>query len=195
MYSEFQKYLPLANSIAKSFSNIPGLDFNEIEIHAQEALLAAARKFDASKGDFTPYASQAIRNALRTLYERQCRHHRHHVYDLDRPGDFQTTESDRIHHIAQPHDASIGTRLARLESAEALKKAMESLPARHREVLAGISEGKSYSEIGVQLGITKQAVHKIALSAVESVKDFLRNQGFGGIDSIGLLASIKTEED
>ena len=63
-------FLPLAAPIARSFSNIPGLDFREIDLCAQEALAAAARKFDPTKGDFAPYAAQAVRNALCGLYEK-----------------------------------------------------------------------------------------------------------------------------
>ena len=77
MDAEIAKLLPLARHIARDFSNIPGLDLPEIEIQAQEALAAARRQFDPSKGDFTANASQAVRNALRSLYEKQVRHHQH----------------------------------------------------------------------------------------------------------------------
>lgn len=188
---QIQAHLPLAGKIAREFLNIPGLPLAEIEIEAQGALAAVARKFDPAKGDFTAYAAQAIRNSLRSLYEKQCRHHRHHAYDLDIPGDFETTATDRVHNVAQPDDLTIGTRLAHTESLAALKKAMEGLPERQQIVLTGIAEGKSYSEIGQTIGISKQAVHKIAAAAVDAVKEGLAQQGFGGIDSLGLLASIK----
>jgi hypothetical protein len=73
--------LPLAAKIAREFSNIPGLPHAEIDLAAQEALANAARRFDPAKGDFTAYAARAVRD----LYERQVRHHRHHIYDLDLP--------------------------------------------------------------------------------------------------------------
>jgi DNA-directed RNA polymerase specialized sigma subunit len=63
MEAEITKLLPLARHIARDFSNIPGLALPEIEIQAQEALAAAGRQFDPSKGDFTAYASQSVRNA------------------------------------------------------------------------------------------------------------------------------------
>jgi DNA-directed RNA polymerase specialized sigma24 family protein len=71
---------------------------------------------------------------------------------------------------------------------------MEGLPERQQIVLSGIAEGRSYSEIGETIGISKQAVHKIASAAVELVKTRLQEQGFGGLDSLGLLASIKPTE-
>jgi len=80
--------LPLAGKIAREFANIPGLPHSEIEMAAQEALANAARLFDPSKGAFTAYASCAMRNALRDLYERQVRHHQHHVYEASTPSAF-----------------------------------------------------------------------------------------------------------
>ena len=79
MEEQVHVLLPLAARIAREFSNIPGLPYAEIEIVAQEALANAARYFDPAKGDFTAYAARAMRNALRDLYERQIRHHRHHI--------------------------------------------------------------------------------------------------------------------
>jgi RNA polymerase sigma factor (sigma-70 family) len=194
MDAEIAKLLPLAGKIACDFSNIPGLDYREIEIQAQEALAAAGRQFNPAKGDFTAYAAQAVRNALRSLYERQVRHHKHHDYVLDHPAVRESTQTDLVQNTPDQKQESVDAGVRRAESIAALRKGMEGLPERHRLVLTGISEGKSYSEIGEQLGISKQAVHKIALAAAESLKGRLRDQGFDGLDSIGLLASIKTEE-
>ncbi len=83
MEERVNELLPLAAKIAREFGNIPGLPFAEIELTAQEALANAARLFDPEKGDFTPYAARAMRNALRDLYERQKRHHHHHEYVLN----------------------------------------------------------------------------------------------------------------
>ncbi len=97
------KLLPLATKIAREFSNIPGLPHAEIELGAQEALAHAARLFDPTKGDFPAYAARAMRNALRDLYERQARHHRHHIYDLDLPiTESATTPEARVQQVEAP---------------------------------------------------------------------------------------------
>ena len=83
MEARANELLPLAAKIAREFDSIPGLPHAEIEIAAQEALARAARSFDPTKGDFAVYAATAMRNALRDLHDRQARHHRHHVYNLD----------------------------------------------------------------------------------------------------------------
>ncbi|MCX6968666.1 MAG: hypothetical protein NTV93_00740 [Verrucomicrobia bacterium] len=54
-------------------------------------------------------------------------------------------------------------------------------------------QGHSYSEIGDQLGMTKQGVHKIADAALKSLREHLESQGFGGLDSVGLLKSFRQE--
>ncbi len=189
MDTEIAKLLPLARHIASNFSNIPGLDLAEIEIQAQEALAAAGRQFDPSKGEFTPYAAQAIRNALRSLYEKQVRHHGHHAYVLDQPAGMESTQADLVQNTPDNKQESVTTQAGRAESLAALQRAMTSLPERYRVVLNGIGQSRSYSEIGIQLGMTKQGVHKIAMAAMQSLREHLESQGFGGLDSVGLLKS------
>ena len=193
MDAEIAKLLPLAPHIARDFSNIPGLDLQEIEIQAQEALAAAGRQFNPFKGDFTAYASQAVRNALRSLYEKQVRHHHHHAYVLDQPAGMQSTQTDLVQNTAEKKQESVATQVNRAESIAALQGAMAQMPERFRVVLTAIGQGHSYSEIGDQLGMTKQGVHKIAAAALQSLREHLASQGFGGLDSVGLLKSFRQE--
>jgi len=193
MDSEIAKHLPLARHIAGEFSNIPGLGIQEIEIQAQEALAAAGRGFDPSKGEFTPYAAQAVRNALRSLYDRQLRHHQHHKYVLDQPAGMQSTQTDLVHNTPDIKQESVATKVSRAQSIEALKQAIEGMSERYRTVLLGVAEGKSYSEIGEQMGMTKQGVHKISAAAMQSLREQLEKQGFAGLDSIGFLKSTREE--
>ncbi len=53
----------------------------------------------------------------------------------------------------------------------------------------GIRDGKSYSEIGTSLGISKQAAHKLAGAAITTLRENLASMGFQGIDTLGLLKS------
>ena len=193
MDSEIAKHLPLARHIANEFSNIPGLSIKEIEIQAQEALAAAGRGFDPSKGEFTPYAAQAVRNALRSLYDRQLRHHQHHKYVLDQPAGMQSTQTDLVHNTPDIKQESVASKVSRAQSIAAIQKAMEGMPERYRVVLSAVAEGKSYSEIGEQIGMTKQGVHKIAEAAMQSLREHLEVQGFAGLDSVGLLKSFRED--
>jgi RNA polymerase sigma factor (sigma-70 family) len=188
MNAQVNQLLPLATKIAREFDNIPGLPHAEIELAAQEALAHAARLFDPAKGDFTAYAARAMRNTLRDLYERQVRHHQHHVYDLDLPvTQFATTPEARIQQVPAPN--ILTEQAAALESSERLEQAMGGLSPRLRLVAECIRDGKSYSEIGTTLGISKQAAHKLAGAAIATLREKLEAMGFQGLDTLGLLKS------
>lgn len=194
MEEQVHVLLPLAARIAREFSNIPGLPYAEIEIVAQEALANAARYFDPAKGDFTAYAARAMRNALRDLYERQIRHHRHHIYDLDLPTtESATTPEARGQQVESPDFPLPNHAAAALESGKRLEMAIESLSPRLRLVAEGIRDGKSYSEIGSMLGVSKQAAHKLAGAAVAALRDHLEAMGFQGVDTLGFLKSRAKE--
>jgi RNA polymerase sigma factor (sigma-70 family) len=179
MDAEVAKLLPLARHIARDFSNIPGLDLPEIEIQAQEALAAAGRQFDPSTGDFTAYSAHAVRYALRSLYEKQVRHHHHHAYVLDQPAGMQSTQTDLVQNIPDTKQESVATKVNRAESIAALQRAMAHMPERFRGVLTAIGQGRSYSEICDRLGMTKQGVHKIATAAIQALRENLESQGYG----------------
>jgi DNA-directed RNA polymerase specialized sigma subunit len=121
MEAQVTEFLPLASKIARELSNIPGLPHAKIEIAAQEALAHAARLFDPAKGDFAAYAARAMRNALRDLYERQIRHHQHHVYGLDIPiTQSATAPGARVQQIPA-RDRPLADHAAALESGKRLE--------------------------------------------------------------------------
>ena len=183
------KLLPLADKIAQEFDNIPGMPHAEIALAAQEALAHAARLYDPAKGDFTAYASRAMRNALRDLYERQVRHHKHHVYGADFLNQ-QSTCGEPVAFRALPSDSPmVELAVAAQESNQRLELAMQALSPKLRAVAEGLRDGKNYREIGESLGVSKQAAHKLAGAAITSLKEQLELMGFRGIDSMGFLKS------
>jgi len=187
MEAQVKELLPLAAKIAREFDNIPGLPHAEIEMAAQEALARAARLFDPAKGDFSAYAARAMRNALRDLYDRQLRHHQHHVYDLNAPATLSS--EPRVQALPALNEKSAHQDAAALESGKRLEQALATLSPRLRQVAEGIRDGKSYSEIGASLGISKQAAHKLAHAAITTLREKLESMGFSGLDTLGLLKS------
>lgn len=189
MNGDVREFLPLAAKVARDFGPITGLAFPEIELTAQEALAHAARLFDPAKGDFAAYAATAMRNALRDLRDRQIRHHRHHLYNLDPTTDpSATTPEPRKHRIPAEH-IRVADEAAANESSERLNLALAALTPRLRQVAEGIRDGKSFSQIGADLGISKQAAHKIANAAIADLRESLARMGFSGLDTLGLLKS------
>ena len=55
---------------------------------------------------------------------------------------------------------------------------MSALSPRLRLVAEGIRDGKSYSEIGSSLGISKQAAHKLAEAAIATLREKLEAMSF-----------------
>lgn len=189
-----ENHLGLAQVIACEYSNIPFATLDEIVAEAQKALASAARHFDAEKGQFTAYAARAIRNALNSLYEKQLRYARAHDFSLDTPehGSGETTESPRINNLTDgsPH---LSVEIRARESRRVLEEVLAALPKRSRSVLEMLREGRSYSEIGDAMNISKQAAHKIGQDALHSLREKLEARGFAGIDSKGFLKSRSTQ--
>ncbi len=191
MDDKINALLPLAAAMARKFDNIPGLPFAEIEMTAQEALAKAARAYEPGKGPFQPYAARAIQNALRDLYERQVRHLKHHSYELDQtsPGGTTREPAPAIQKVADPVARTAGGVAAENETNRLLHAALLDLPPRLRAIAEGIRDGKTYAEIGASLGISKQAAHKMAASAIATLRENLAARGFHGLDTVGLLKS------
>lgn len=52
-----------------------------------------------------------------------------------------------------------------------------------------IRDGKSFSEIGASIGISKQAAHKLPHAAIATLREKLDTMGYSGLDTLGLLKS------
>ena len=186
-----EQHLGLARMIAYEYANIPGASIDEIIAEAESALAAAGRAFDPEKGQFTAYAGRAVRNALNSLFTRQVRYVKVHDFSLDAepPTSDSTSSSARKDHAVPGADVTVAARAA--ESRRILENVLAELSPRSRLMLVGLREGKSYSDIGVELGISKQAVHKVAHAALQSLREKLETRGFSGIDSKGFLKSAR----
>jgi hypothetical protein len=58
-----------------------------------------------------------------------------------------------------------------------------------RSLSTGIRDGRSFSEIGASLGISKQAAHKLSHAAITTLREKLETMGYSGLDTLGLLKS------
>ena len=188
-----EQHLGLARMIAYEYANIPGAGIDEVVAEADAALAAAGRAFDPEKGQFTAYAGRAIRNALNSLFTRQLRYVKLHEFSLDAEPTASTStgSSARKDHADPGADVPLAARAA--ESRRILDDVLAELSPRSRLMLAGLREGKSYSDIGAELGISKQAVHKVAHAALQSLREKLETRGFSGIDSKGFLKSARRD--
>ena len=185
-----EQHLGLARMIAYEYANIPGASMDEVISEAENALAAAGRAFDPEKGQFAAYAGRAIRNALNSLFTRQLRYVKVHEFSLDaEPTTSDSTSSAaRKDHTDPGADVPLAARAE--ESRRILDDVLAELSPRSRLIVVRLREGKSYSDIGAELGISKQAVHKVGYAALQSLREKLEARGFSGIDSKGFLKSI-----
>ncbi len=190
-----ESHLGLAQVIACEYANIPAATLDEIVAEAQKALASAARHFDPAKGAFTAYAARAIRNALNSFYEKQLRYVQAHEFSLDAPqhGSEQTTESPRIANMADGSQ-QLSIEIRARESRKVLEEVMADMPKRSRDALEMLREGRSYSEIGEAMTMSKQAAHKIGQDALHRLREKLEARGFAGLDSKGFLKSRSVEK-
>jgi RNA polymerase sigma factor (sigma-70 family) len=196
-----EEHLFLAEVIAFDYANIPGCRLDEAKSEATMGLIRAAEAYNPAKGEFTPFASKAIRNALNTLYAKQLRMLKMFPKSLDeaipryRPQTTPTTSDagDLLSNTTGRHD--IGKEIRQNEAAAALESVMNLLTPRERIAVEALRIGKSYPEIGEALGITKQAAHKSARSGLAKLRVGLERLGYQGIASDGLLASRRNKND
>lgn len=188
-------HLGLAEVIALEYSNIPRSDVSEAISEAYRALDRAVNAYDPDQGDFPPFAAKAIRNALNTLYAKQLRLAKLFPKSLDSAPNWnhaktiEPSASTRLAHRFKDPAQNTRKEVRLRESSSVVEEVMNTLSPRERRVIEGIRLGFSLSEIGKELGICKQAVHKISAPALVKLRFHLEALGFCGIDSYGFLKS------
>ena len=190
----FCEALPLADKIASGYANIPGMTADDVRAVAHAALHRAALAFDPVRGEFGPYAARAIRNALNSLHQKEVRYAQQHLPEADMVVTASTEASTAPSQRLPDEFQDVLTQVRSQESRLVLENLLASLPPRTRQILAFVAEGHSYAEIGERLGVSKQAVHKSASAALNSLREQLAAQGFGGLDSKGFLRTA-THQD
>jgi RNA polymerase sigma factor (sigma-70 family) len=184
----FREALPLSDKIASGYANIPGMTVDDVRAVAHAALHRAALAFDPARGAFEAYAARAIRNALNSLHQKEVRHARQHLPEVDLAlAAFTTTGSTAPSQQLPDEFQDVLSQVRSQESRRVLENLLATLPARTQQILALVAEGHSYAEIGERLGVSKQAVHKAAAAALGSLREQLAAQGFGGLDTQGFL--------
>jgi RNA polymerase sigma factor (sigma-70 family) len=186
---EVEEYLFLAEVIAYDYANVPGCALEEIRSEGQMALLRAKESYDSSKGDFVPYAARAIRNALNSLYAKQLKLQKMFPASLDDPVISLGTEAI-VKGIEMEADGQhLEKEIRRSESARVTESLMGLLTPREHQAIAFLRLGNSFSEIGRDMGISKQAAHKSVQSGLTKLRNGLSRLGYNSLASDGFLGS------
>ena len=190
----------LAELIAFDYANIPGCQLDEARSEANMALIRAAQAYDPTKGDFIPFSSRVIRNALNSLYAKQLRLLRMFPKSLDDPIQWPQTASpsDAVSSAKaiQPSDSrqDVMKQIRNRETSAVVESIMNLLTPRERLVVNALRVGSSYVEIGESFGISKQAAHKSAKSGLAKLRAGLVRMGYRGIASDGHLGSLESKK-
>jgi len=192
--ARFEGHLALAQVIALEYFNIPRALPDEALAEAQLALWRAANAYNPERGEFSPYASRAIRNSLNTLYAKQLKMAKVFPQSLDESpkwgnaglssgSTFDASPKSKIKDQKQDVRKVVQWE----ETTTILMQVLERLNLRERVVIDAIRSGHSFAEIGTKLSISKQSAHKIATIALGKLKSYLEEIGYTGLDTEGLL--------
>ncbi len=177
------KNMQAAYAIADAWTNIPGSDKDDRRSAARKALVNAARAYDPSRGDFGPLAGTAIRNALRDLHAEQTQYTRRNLTTLDAP--IADGEDDTHKENVADTGADVTRGVESREASQILDELIASLPQHLRDVVLGVKDGKSLTDIGRDLGgITKQGVARRAQVGMEKLRHALSERGIRGADDV-----------
>lgn len=180
----------LAVRLARQYGNVRA-DERDIEQTAKQALVIAAKRF--SGGNFAAYAGTVIRNALSHFYRAEKRYVESNEVTLDETrsedADEELTPKDRVTVNAGGEEPPVsgGFALELSETQREMNAAIARLPERPRMVLQRISAGETPSDIARSLGVSQQAIAKMANNARLAVAGMLRKKGFTGVSADGVL--------
>ena len=182
--ARFQSGLDGVMGLAASYSNIPGVDMDEVRQTARIALANAARAFDPQRGvPFGPYSSIVVRNRLNALYRRENLRRERIPQSLDEPlpGDFDETRQNYTPDTKTP-DAP--TMASRNEAKMLIDGLIATLPERMRVAVEGYLQQRQQEEIGGAFGISKQAVSKLQQEGFKRLRQKLNERGIGSMTEI-----------
>lgn len=134
----------------------PRVDVEDLASEGQIALIAAAEQWNPSRGKFSTYATQSIRNRMLSFVRGRA----------SQPG---ATMEDASVVPARPESEAADDRLSRMNAA------MEKLSPRHRALLRryyglGDTAKETLAVIGKASGVTKQRAGQLVAEAEEALR-------------------------
>ena len=202
----FKGELPQALAIASGYSNIPGVDQDEIRQSARLALADAAREFDPARGKpFAAYAGVAVRNRLRSLYRKEAFRRERFPVSLDETIGENNTET-RGDFTADTATPSAADRAALGEGRRLLESSISELPDRMQQIVRAFYANEQDTETADRLGISKQAVGNLKRVAFERLRGKLGERGVssteqllarrnGPVSDVEYLAAVERGEE
>ena len=179
----------LADAIAVGFHNIPGYTIKQLK---NEALIYLHDAWDTFKDSgrenaaFPGWASSVIRNRFVDLWRTQTGYYQKNS-PLNAPDENGDEPLDWLADTRPDADVVHATRHA--ESIRVYYEALAQMPEEEQATLKAVQEGKSYAQVGEELGISKQAVSKRFWKAAQHLRKILGAKGYVDVTLSGVLTS------
>lgn len=201
----FREGEPLAMRAASHFMrSLPGMTPAEVKQEARLALLKAAQSFNPEMGAFEPFARRVVYNALKDAYRSEMRRaghndlslqHRALLFDGERGASLLDSITSRVPSPAETAE--------RTELREVMGDILAKLPEKPRVLASALMEGKNYTEIANELGVSRQTIQARAGNlaklirrqlAARGAKDLVLNARSAEQDGSDFSESALTEE-
>ena len=172
------QHIKLAQILASKYFNIPGASREEILSEAQTALVKASMAYQEDKGPFRPFAGTVIRNALNSLFKKQLRQVQIIGKSLDETIHGATQFGTHVGNLGQnirDTKKDVIQDIIIKERKKTLLKAINHLNKEEKEIVYYISHKKTLEEIGKKYGVTRQAIFKKWVKAVQKLKSILES--------------------
>jgi RNA polymerase sigma factor (sigma-70 family) len=170
--------VPYAVDLARQYSrrNTDSEDMAQIAIIA---VIGAIPRFDATKGRLTTFVTSPIIWALLrsrdSYFSAVCVPHWSKRRRMNRCNEFPMSATPTV----DSHEKEIDDTEELEERVASIRYAMKEMPEKWRYVLIRRSDGLTLSQIGIELGITKERVRQLEARAIAEVQYRLEVQNIG----------------
>jgi RNA polymerase sigma factor (sigma-70 family) len=156
-----EKNIGLLRAVVSKFSKFPKIEDSDFYSIACLALVQAAASFDPSKSKFSTWATKIMTQKIIEQIRRNKKQNPVHLSSLE-PGEQDSCLIDKKESTFPVHLLSL---IAPNNSDTKIEKESKSIISMH------YLDGKSWSEIGRSLGMTREGVRQRAIKMIDSIRD------------------------
>lgn len=162
-----QANMALVLAMAKRFQ-IPNVEFEELVSEGNMALLRCINKFDVSLGfKFSTYACRAILKSFHRISTKTAMYRQHFPVNFE--PDLERPDSDARKHDIEWQDSVACLRQMFTRNKMELSEVEQAIVT-ERFALVSREKGKTFAEIGKQVGLSTERVRQILNQALEKIR-------------------------
>lgn len=181
-----EQYQPLIKQLANKYAKGTKLfDFEDLVQVGNIGLIKALEGYDPAKSRFMTYAWYGVSNHLKEYVRKDTK---------VRAKSLEKDEDDNPLEVEDQQVESPSSRSEKGEQLAGLKKAIESLSDREKEVIQRhVMGGETLSSLGDEWGVSKVRVQQIGTKALEKLRGLLGDQQFSELETNELHKFCSTQ--